>query len=169
MAGKCHQNFFVKCSWLPDRQADAQPATPGPNIDRQNCHVSVGIQRNPETRDSVFQRRPFDLSVFRFRSTFSRGPKRLTFYFQVLWASEEIMSFLRTPARAVPTKPRRTLVGIHGFLFLGRIKRLSSIATGLWHRRAGCGFVLGRARTQAMQTLMACKAYYVQLLPFWAS
>ena len=37
---------------------------------------------------SVVQRRPFDLLVFPFWSTFSRGLKRLTFYFQVLWASE---------------------------------------------------------------------------------
>ena len=37
---------------------------------------------------SVAQSRPFDLLVFPFWSSFSHGPKRLTFYFWVLWASE---------------------------------------------------------------------------------
>ena len=37
---------------------------------------------------SVAQSRPFNLLVFQFRSIFSHGPKRLTFYFWVLWASE---------------------------------------------------------------------------------
>ena len=32
--------------------------------------------------------RPFHLLVFPFWSSFSHGPKRLTFYFWVLWASE---------------------------------------------------------------------------------
>ena len=32
--------------------------------------------------------RPFDLLVFPFWSIFSEGPKRLTLYFQVFWASE---------------------------------------------------------------------------------
>ena len=31
---------------------------------------------------------PFDRLVFPFWSIFSKGPKRLTFYFQVFWASE---------------------------------------------------------------------------------
>ena len=37
---------------------------------------------------SVVQSRPFDLLVFPVWSIFSRGPKRLTFYSQVLWATE---------------------------------------------------------------------------------
>ena len=37
---------------------------------------------------SVAQSRPFNLLVFPFWSSFSHGPKRLTFYFWVLWASE---------------------------------------------------------------------------------
>ena len=37
---------------------------------------------------SVVQSRPFDLLVFPCWSIFSRGPKRLTFYKQVLWATE---------------------------------------------------------------------------------
>ena len=37
---------------------------------------------------SVVQRRPSDLLVFPFWYAFSRGPKRLAFDFQVLWASE---------------------------------------------------------------------------------
>ena len=38
---------------------------------------------------SLAQSRPFDPLVFPFWSIFSKGPKRLTFYFQVLWASEK--------------------------------------------------------------------------------
>ena len=45
---------------------------------------------------SVVQRRPFDLLVSLFWSTLSRGPKRLTFYFQVLWASESLEPKQRT-------------------------------------------------------------------------
>ena len=37
---------------------------------------------------SVVQSRPFDLLVVHFWSIFSHGPKRLTFWFQVLWAIE---------------------------------------------------------------------------------
>ena len=37
---------------------------------------------------SVAQSRPFDLLVFPFWSSLSHGPKRLAFYFWVLWASE---------------------------------------------------------------------------------
>ena len=46
---------------------------------------------------SVVRRRPFDLLVFPFWSTFSGGPKRLTFYFQVLWASEHKDEYRRPP------------------------------------------------------------------------
>ena len=42
---------------------------------------------------SVVESRPFDLLVFPFWSIFSRGPKRLTFYLQVLWASECLLAF----------------------------------------------------------------------------
>ena len=38
--------------------------------------------------DSVAQSRPFNLSVCQFWSIFSKGPKRLTFYSWVLWATE---------------------------------------------------------------------------------
>ena len=41
--------------------------------------------------------RPFDLLVFPFWSIFSKGPKRLTFYFQVLWASEFKVPFWGYP------------------------------------------------------------------------
>ena len=41
-------------------------------------------------KNSVVQNRPFDLLVFLFWSVFSGGPKRLTFYVQVLWASEKM-------------------------------------------------------------------------------
>ena len=40
-------------------------------------------------KNSLAQSRPFDLLVFPFWFIFSKGPKRLTFYFQVLWASEK--------------------------------------------------------------------------------
>ena len=33
--------------------------------------------------------RPFNLLVFQFWSFFSKGPKRLTLYFWVVWATEE--------------------------------------------------------------------------------
>ena len=46
---------------------------------------------------SVVQSRPFDLLVFPSWSTFSRGPKRLTFYKQVLWATEH------TPSPLLPS------------------------------------------------------------------
>ena len=42
------------------------------------------------SKNSVVQSRPFDLLVFPFWSIF-RGPKRLTFYLQVLWASEKMI------------------------------------------------------------------------------
>ena len=41
---------------------------------------------------SLAQRRPFDLLVFPFLSIFSKGPKRLTLYFQVFWASENALA-----------------------------------------------------------------------------
>ena len=37
---------------------------------------------------SVVQSRPFDLLVFQFWSICSHGPKRITFWFQALWATE---------------------------------------------------------------------------------
>ena len=45
-----------------------------------------------ERPNSVAQSRPFDLLVFPFWSSLSHGPKRLAFYFWVLWASEQIVS-----------------------------------------------------------------------------
>ena len=39
------------------------------------------------------QSRPFDLLVFRVWSIFSHDPKRLTFYFQVLWVSEFLVMY----------------------------------------------------------------------------
>ena len=41
-----------------------------------------------EWKVSVAQSRPFNLLVFHFWSIFSKGPKRLTFCFWVLWANE---------------------------------------------------------------------------------
>ena len=43
------------------------------------------------TSYSVAQSRPFNLLVFSFWSIFSHGPKRLTFYFQVLWATGHML------------------------------------------------------------------------------
>ena len=43
----------------------------------------------PPTKNYVAQSQPFDLLVSPFWSSFSRGPRRLTFYFWVLWASEK--------------------------------------------------------------------------------
>ena len=43
---------------------------------------------NKANNNSGAQSRPFNLLVFSFWSIFSHGPKRLTFYFQVLWAIE---------------------------------------------------------------------------------
>ena len=66
----------VGCGWLTcfkQRHPESQQGMP------------LDFQRSP---CSVVQRRPFELLVFPFWSTFSRGLKRLTFYFQVLWASE---------------------------------------------------------------------------------
>ena len=41
-----------------------------------------------KNNNSLAQSQPFDLLVSPFWSIFSHGPKRLTFYFWVLWATE---------------------------------------------------------------------------------
>ena len=61
---------------------------------------------------SLAQSRPFDLLVFQFWSIFSKGPKRLTFYFLVFWASEFFEPFeqrLRFTAgsHSQPSSPQR--------------------------------------------------------------
>ena len=42
--------------------------------------------------NSVVQSRPFDLLVFPFWGILSKGPKRLTFCFQALWATEVMLA-----------------------------------------------------------------------------
>ena len=49
----------------------------------------------------VAQSRPFDLLVFPFWSSFGHGPKRLTFCFQVLWATEPIQTANKSEAECL--------------------------------------------------------------------
>ena len=46
--------------------------------------------------NSLAQSRPFDLLVFPCWSIFSKGPNRLTFYFQVFWASEQKLETIKS-------------------------------------------------------------------------
>ena len=52
--------------------------------------VSLDMSYEDQGLTEIAQSRPFDLLVFPFWSSFSHGPKRLTFYFWVLWASESL-------------------------------------------------------------------------------
>ena len=58
--------------------------------------------------------RPFDLLVFQFWSSFSKGPKRLTFYFLVFWASE-----LRNQHVELSPPKRSDLFHLLGFQLFG--------------------------------------------------
>ena len=56
------------------------------------CRVKEGGQGATTSLElSVVRFRPFDLAVFHVWSIFSHGPKRLTFWFQVLWAIESYL------------------------------------------------------------------------------
>ena len=63
------------CGWLGEHEI----------LDPQNANVL----RSWRSKVSLAQSQPFDLLVSPFWSIFSHGPKRLTFYFWVLWATEK--------------------------------------------------------------------------------
>ena len=74
--------------------------------------------------DSVAQSRPFNLLVFSCLSIISHGPKRLTFCFQVLWATE---------LRVEPCVARQTLPGLGYFGKEGSEIQLQWKTTTIWY------------------------------------
>ena len=72
---------------------------------RESANRVLGRLAWETWRNSVVQNRPFDLLVFLFWSIFVWRSQKLTFYVQVLWASEE--SHPREPRLAGETKAGR--------------------------------------------------------------
>ena len=104
------QICFPKATWMCITGAEVQASPWGGARHVPSELLEPRIREKlGELLHSVAQSRPFDLLVFRFWSIFGHAPKRLTFYSQVLWATEcrQLLCF-PAPARLIPRKRGRT-------------------------------------------------------------
>ena len=129
----------------------------------RTVHRGHSISHSPP--NSVAQSRPFNLLIFQFWSIFSHGSKRLTFYFQVFWASEQrhARSF---PGTWIEAFPLMALFSARGHSVAGG----GSFPESRHHSRAGRRASRPASRVEvregARRLHLVKKMFYFPLLGF---